>query len=67
MWRPMGSAAVAAGDGEFSTWTIRSVRSMTKSCTNVPSLRTAWARMPASRGWRSAFVSAGAYLRHSRR
>ncbi len=39
--------AVAAGDGAFSTFTTRSVSSITKSSTILPSGLTVWARTPA--------------------
>ena len=43
----IGNAAVAAGDGALSTCTVRGVSANMKSCARVPSLSTAWARMPA--------------------
>ena len=43
----MLSDAVAAGEGAFSTFTTRSVSSMTKSSTILPSGLTVWARTPA--------------------
>src|SRR5687768_9008276 len=64
---PIGIADVAAGDGALHTWSIRSDSRKRKSCTNVPSRVTAWARMPAVYGKRSLTVRIGQYLRHSRR
>ncbi len=40
---PIGSAEVVAGDGALRTWMLRGVVSSRKSCTSVPSRRTAWA------------------------
>src|SRR5215217_3557903 len=47
MWRPMGMDEVAAGEGAFRTWMVRSVSPIRKSWTIVPSASTAWARTPA--------------------
>ena len=42
----MGMEEVAAGEGAFSTWMVRSVSPIRKSWTMVPSAITAWARTP---------------------
>ncbi len=44
--RPIGIAEVAAGEGALQTWMLRAVSWIRKSCTSVPSARTACARMP---------------------
>ena len=46
IWRPMGMDEVAAGEGAFNTWMVRSVSPIRKSWTIVPSASTAWARTP---------------------
>src|SRR5690606_26284564 len=45
--RPIGMDEVAAGDGALHTCSILSVSLKRKSCTSVPSSRTACARIPA--------------------
>ena len=50
MVRPMLSEAVAAGEGAFSTWIIRSASTKRKSSTSCPFGSSAWARTPAPAG-----------------
>ena len=55
-WFPIGSDAVAAGEGAFSTCTACGPSLMTKSSSRAPSRPTACARTPGAAGTRSAAV-----------
>jgi len=58
---PMASELVAAGDGAFTTWSVRPSVDTEKSSTIVPSIATACARTPHPPGRMSASANAGTY------
>ena len=59
MCSAMARDDVAAGEGALRTATTAPLRLIRKSSTRLPSVSSAWARMPAVEGTRSATVSSG--------